>query len=163
MDAAAGCARDCECGVRAQHLLHSEEEIKMAESPELQLTQEQQYPCGCVYVEAFGRLLFYQPGFRRRCAFLLERGTKPECPDVLPLVREYYSQWKNGAGGSLHVVLDDGNVDDCFVDGAIGYALSTGDVDGMALGAVLRMMSKTQRLKLATDRGKRVDPGSSSG
>jgi hypothetical protein len=95
--------------------------------------------------------------FQARCALLLERGTKPECPEVQPLVREYYARPGNGAGGSLHVVLDDHNVADGFVDGAIGHALSMGDIDGMALASVLRMMSKTQRLKLSTD------PGSSSG
>lgn len=100
----------------------------------------------------------FSAGFRRRCALLLERGKKPECPEVVPLVREYYSQLGNGAGGSLHVVLDDNNVEDSFVDGAIGHALSMGDIDGMALAAVLRMMSKTQRYKLSV-----IGPGSSSG
>lgn len=95
----------------------------------------------------------FSAGFRRRCALLLERGRKPECPEVLPLVREYYAQHGNGSGGSLHVVLDDHNVEDCFVDMAVGHALTMGDIDGMALAAVLRMMSKTQRLKLSTDSG----------
>lgn len=113
---------------------------------------ERAVTCG-VIDGSFGRVRprSFSASFRRRCALLLERGTKPECPEVLPLVRGYYAQFGNGAGGSLHVVLDDQNVDDCFVDGAIGRALSVGDIDGMALAAVLRTMSKTQRLKLATD------------
>jgi hypothetical protein len=71
---------------------------------------------------------------------------KPTIPYVTPFVCAYYED--NGAGGSLHVVLDDGNVDDCFVESCIEYAKENGDDVGVKLGEILLQMSKTQRNKL---------------
>lgn len=73
---------------------------------------------------------------------------KPTVPDVLPLVRAYYAKPGNEAGGSLHIVLDDGNVDDDCVEFCEKYATENGDEDGVALARILRRMSKTQRNKL---------------
>lgn len=73
--------------------------------------------------------------------------TKPTVPEVLPLVAAYYSIRNNGAGGSLHTVLDDGNVHDHSVQFCIEYA-GDSDFRGRALGHILLAMSKTQRLKL---------------
>lgn len=89
-----------------------------------------------------------QMSFIQRCARILQAGRKPECPVVEPLVREYYAKPKNGAGGSLHIVLDDGNTEDSSVDFCVGWALEAKDWDGVALAAVLRKMSRTQREKL---------------
>ncbi len=79
---------------------------------------------------------------------LIARGTKPTVPEVQPLVKAYYSLPNNGAGGSLHCVLDDDNVHDDFVKDGIEYARSRGDVLGENLATVLLMMSRTQRLKV---------------
>lgn len=37
---------------------------------------------------------------------------KPTIPDVIDRFRAYFAQPSNGAWGSLHIVLDDNNVDD---------------------------------------------------
>ncbi|MGK3981344.1 hypothetical protein WMF38_57635 [Sorangium sp. So ce118] len=79
---------------------------------------------------------------------LLANVLKPTVPDVLPLVRAYYAKPGNGAGGSLHVVLDDGNVDDDSLRLCEERAEERGDRDGAALAKALLRMSKTQRLKL---------------
>ena len=73
---------------------------------------------------------------------------KPTVPEVLPLVRAYYSMPGNGAGGSLHVVLDDGNIDDYFVRSCLLSAQESGDAAGAGLAALLLKMSKTQRSRL---------------
>lgn len=77
---------------------------------------------------------------------------KPTVPEVLPLVRAYYAKDGNGAGGSLHVVLDDGNVEDHFVEFCMEEARKMGDVAGVALAELLLGMSKTQRRKLMATR-----------
>ena len=74
---------------------------------------------------------------------------KPTVPEVAPLVRAYYAKPGNGAGGCLHVVLDDGNVEDEFVQDALELARKEGDDDGVALAGLLLRMSRTQRRKLS--------------
>jgi hypothetical protein len=83
-----------------------------------------------------------------RIEALIARGTKPTVPEVQPLVAAFYALPENGAGGSLHVVLDDGNVADGHVEGCIEYAEKRGDAIGAALGRLLMLCSKTQREKL---------------
>jgi hypothetical protein len=78
--------------------------------------------------------------------------SKPTIPEVLPLVQAYYAKPGNFAGGSLHIVLDDGNVNDGSVQFCIDYAREKGDEDGIALGMLLLRMSKTQRSKLYASR-----------
>lgn len=73
---------------------------------------------------------------------------KPTVPEVLPLVRAYYAKDGNGAGGSLHIVLDDGNVEDSHVRFCLEFAREEGDEDGVRLAETLLQMSQTQRLKL---------------
>jgi hypothetical protein len=74
--------------------------------------------------------------------------TKPTIPEVIDRFAAYYRRPGNGAWGSLHVVLDDGNVEDQFVRFCINVALEEGDIEGAALGEILLTMSKTQRAKL---------------
>ena len=71
---------------------------------------------------------------------------KPTIPDVMPLVDAYYC--KNPTGGSLHIVLDDGNVDDSHVVFCLKRAEENNDLDGVRIAKLLLRMSKTQRLKL---------------
>lgn len=54
----------------------------------------------------------------------------------------------NPVWGSLHIVLEDGNVKDHFVQFCIDYAVHHGDEEGVDLGVILLCLSKTQRLKL---------------
>ena len=73
---------------------------------------------------------------------------KPTIPEVLPLVQAYYAKPGNGAGGSLHIVLDDGNIETHFVEFCKEYALENNDQDGVELAELLLHMSYTQRRKL---------------
>ena len=75
--------------------------------------------------------------------------SRPTVLDVIPMVRAYYAKPGNIVGGSLHIVLDDMNVDDSHVEWCLAYAIRKNDTDGVALAKVLLQMSKTQRLKIA--------------
>lgn len=88
---------------------------------------------------------------------------KPTVPEVLPIVRHYYAQG-HGAGGCLHIVLDDGNVRDDDVRFCLDWAVEHGDadgwkpdVDGAWLCHVLLRMSRTQRTKLYREKGRDID------
>lgn len=72
---------------------------------------------------------------------------RPKVPDVKPLVRAYSNKPENIAGGALHLVLDDGNIDDASIDLCIESALAAGDAEAVTIGRLLRRMSKTQRRK----------------
>lgn len=85
--------------------------------------------------------VFYRERLRRH-------GIKPSVPEVLPLVREFYRIPGNLAGGKLHIVLDNGNVDDDSVGFCIREALEAGDTVAAELGQLLLVMSYTQRDKL---------------
>lgn len=74
---------------------------------------------------------------------------KPTVPEVLPLVQAYYALPGNGVGGSLHIVLEDGNVEDSSVAFCLKAAQERGDAPGVELASILLRMSRTQRLKLA--------------
>lgn len=86
---------------------------------------------------------------------------KPTVPEVPPLVVAYYAKSGHGAGGNLHIVLDDENVDDGQVQFCLDLARRVGDADGVQLAELLLRMSKTQRLKLACSwrSGVRPDAG----
>ena len=71
---------------------------------------------------------------------------KPSITDVLPLFLDYFR--KHPTWGSLHIVLDDGNVSDSNIDFCENWAKERNDTDGVKLARILKTMSKTQRLKL---------------
>ncbi len=73
---------------------------------------------------------------------------KPTVPQLLPLVQAYYEKPGNSSGGSLHIVLDDGNTEDHHVRWCLKFAESCGDDDGAKLASLLLQMSRTQRSKL---------------
>jgi hypothetical protein len=73
---------------------------------------------------------------------------QPSIPEVVKRFVSYRSDPENGAWGSLHIVLSDGNVKDDNVRWCIAWAQERGDTEGEALGRLLLSMSKTQRLKL---------------
>lgn len=87
--------------------------------------------------------------FIAQCEALIAAGTKPkDSTPIKALVRWYEAQPGNGAGGSLHNVLDDGNIEDSNVDFCVGYAREKSDRHGELLARVLRLCSKTQRDKV---------------
>jgi len=74
---------------------------------------------------------------------------KPTIPEILPLLKAYGEKDGNEVGGNLHIVLDDGNVNDSDVVFCLERAKETNDVDGVKLAELLLKMSKTQRSKLS--------------
>ena len=74
---------------------------------------------------------------------------KPTVTEVKPKMRKYAALPGNSVGGSLHIVLDDGNVDDGSVRHCIEWARERDDVAGVELGEILLRMSRTQRKKLS--------------
>ena len=67
--------------------------------------------------------------------------------DVAPLIRDYYAMPNNGAGGSLHVMLDDGNYE--CAQFCLDWAIEAKDKCGEALCRVLLRCSYSQ-IKKAT-------------
>lgn len=74
---------------------------------------------------------------------------KPTIPEVVPLVREFKSRPGNNIGGSLHIVLEDGNFEACHTECCLERAKERGDYAAVALARILLQMSKTQRKKLS--------------
>jgi len=72
--------------------------------------------------------------------------SRPTIPDVLDGFVDYLKQ--HAAWGSLHAVLEDGNVSDRIVRYCLNRAEATGDKEAAELARVLLRMSKTQRLKI---------------
>ena len=86
-----------------------------------------------------------------QCSDLLASAAKPAVPAVLPIVNAYMAKPGNGVGGSLHIVLCDGNTDGHSVEFCQQWAAEQGDEDGEALARVLLRMSRTQRLRIARE------------
>lgn len=66
-------------------------------------------------------------------------------PEIVPLIEAYYQKPENWVGGSLHVVLDDYNLDDDCIKHCRDLAAERGDADGVALSTALLQMTPTQR------------------
>lgn len=73
---------------------------------------------------------------------------KPAIPEVIERFRAYHRKPENGAWGSLHIALEDSNVEDSSVQFCVGYAEERGDTEGAELAKILLKMSRTQRLKI---------------
>ena len=73
---------------------------------------------------------------------------KPTLGDAVLIERFAAYNRIHGAWGSLHIVLDDGNVRDDHVTFCREYATKNGDTEGAELAEILLTMSKTQRLRL---------------
>jgi len=76
----------------------------------------------------------------------LSSPSKPVIPEVVDRFRAYHDE--HPTWGSLHIVLDDGNVEESHVAFCVSWAIEHDDWEGANLGAVLLRMSKTQRRKL---------------
>ncbi len=71
---------------------------------------------------------------------------KPALSQVSEAARAYLA--KHMTGGALHIVLDDGNVEDDHVAWCEGYAAGQGDEEGKRLAAALRLLTEAQRRAL---------------
>jgi len=74
---------------------------------------------------------------------------KPTLDKIVPLMLAYKNTKENGLGGSLHIVLADGNIKNSHINWCIEYAKKRGDIAGVHLGNLLLLMSTTQRRKLS--------------
>lgn len=77
---------------------------------------------------------------------LSRRLKPPTVNELFPLVVAYYAKPGNDVGGTLHIVLDDKNVEDEFVIWTEGYASGKGDEDGRLLAGLLRRISEDDRI-----------------
>lgn len=72
---------------------------------------------------------------------------RPTIDQVKPLIRTYYEKDGNGAGGSLHMVLDDGNIETQDILFCLKWAKDRGDADGIQIAELLLPMTRRQRAK----------------
>lgn len=77
--------------------------------------------------------------------------------DISRRIINYYVQENNEAGGSLHIVLDDGNLEDVSIEYCIGYASRANDSEGVAIGNMLLGISLKDRQELYDDNWERGD------
>lgn len=78
------------------------------------------------------------------CRALVIQGAAPPLDRIQELVRAYYAIEGNEAGGSLHIVLDDGNKDRESVEFCVGYARENGDAAGEWLARAILLLSDSQ-------------------
>jgi hypothetical protein len=71
---------------------------------------------------------------------------KPTIPEIEPFVRDLYR--RSCVGCCLHIVLDDGNIEDGNVKFCVEYAREMGHAECEKLASMMLLMSKTQRKKL---------------
>ena len=68
-------------------------------------------------------------------------------PEIYERFKEYHEE--NPAWGSLHIVLDDANLEDSHVEFCVQWAEQRGDFEGAALARLLLRLSKTQRGRIS--------------
>jgi hypothetical protein len=73
---------------------------------------------------------------------------RPTLDAVLPLVAAYRSIPGNEQGGSLHIVLEDGNLRRRDIAWCREYARERGDEEGVMLAELLLALSLSQRRRL---------------
>ena len=72
---------------------------------------------------------------------------KPTIPEVAVRFRAYHLE--HPTWGALHIVLEDGNLEDNHVVYCRVFALELGDEEGAELAMILSRMSQTQRAKIS--------------
>jgi hypothetical protein len=87
---------------------------------------------------------------------------RPTVAEVAPAVSIYYAMPMRGTGGSLHIVLDDLNCEQQFIDWCVKenaelghwcaaddrFLTGASDVPGYWLGRILQLLSKSQRARV---------------
>ena len=73
---------------------------------------------------------------------------KVTIPEVLGRFVAYYKKPENKAWGPLHLVLEDGNIEDRHVNYCLEEAKKAGDEEGAFLARTLLKMTKSQRSRL---------------
>jgi hypothetical protein len=80
------------------------------------------------------------------CKRIVGRGTKPTLPEVRPIIDAWYARPENGAGGELHVILDDNNMERGFLIGTIADDHHTDEAKWIC--NVLLMLTPSQKRRL---------------
>jgi hypothetical protein len=75
------------------------------------------------------------------------RGIISDCRRVRRMIQRYDDRVGNGAGGRLHIYIEDGNIEDSDLAFCEDRALVAGDYTAARLARILRLCSKTQRRK----------------
>lgn len=88
---------------------------------------------------------------RRMDALLMANDDAFECV-IQQLIRRYYEIEGNEAGGYLHIVLDDGNTEDCHVWSCQERCMEHGDHLGELIAETLRGFSKLERESMYDNR-----------
>jgi hypothetical protein len=70
---------------------------------------------------------------------------RPVARDVGKLIASYYKKPGNGAGGSCHIVLDDGNIGTDSIAFCLEQCDFRKDAEGRAIMLAFLQMTKTQR------------------
>jgi hypothetical protein len=70
-------------------------------------------------------------------------------PEVIDDFVAYYLRPENSVWGSLHIVLDDGNIGDGNLEDAIEWAKQRNDPEGERLAKLMMLMSRSQRSRLS--------------
>lgn len=65
---------------------------------------------------------------------------------VLALCQAYANE--NECGGNLHIILDDGNLENCNLDWCSGYCCAKGDQNGQDICNFLRFMKMEDRERI---------------
>lgn len=78
-----------------------------------------------------------------------EQATRPTGAQLARMVSAFYAIPGNEVGGSLHIVLDDQNLEDSNVRFCIEGAHERGDLAGELLGWLLLGASRSQRARAA--------------
>lgn len=74
--------------------------------------------------------------------------SRPTVERVVGLVRAYRSLPENDCGGSLHIVLDDRNLEDSHVAFCRDYAIERHDIDGAMIAGLMLQMTRSQRARV---------------
>ncbi len=64
---------------------------------------------------------------------------------VAGLIEHYWQKPENICGGRLHLVLDDGNIEDHHISSCMDYAQENSDADGVRICRLLKKLSVKQR------------------
>lgn len=109
-------------------------------------------PCRCPDAprmrDAFEALVEMEQRFdiAAACRRIIERGTKPTCPEVNEIIAAWYARPGNEAGGEIHVELDDGNLKNrLLTTNVVNERLSE---DARLISTVLLMLSPSQRRRV---------------
>lgn len=63
---------------------------------------------------------------------------------LIAMINAYYEKDGNSAGGRLHIVLDDLNLESDHIEFCIGQAREAGDWDGVLIGQQLLLLSEAE-------------------